>query len=196
MRKLVLFISVMFIVFLFGCTEPWKQPKMNEPNVETLQEEEKFVLAKDDNSFEVELMNDEGVGIGIATIKEQEDGVHITLDAHHLPAGLHGFHIHEHGVCETPSFESAGGHFNPTNKFHGFYYPKGHHIGDLENIVVAEDGTVNVTVVNQYVTLKREVEHSLLQEGGTSLIIHAQSDDYISQPAGDAGERIACGVIK
>src|SRR5699024_6073630 len=122
-------------------------------------------------------------------------GVHIALDAHHLKPGVHGYHIHEHGLCEPPTFESAGGHFNPTNKQHGFDHPEGPHAGDMENIEVKEDGTVKVTVVNKDVTLKKNEANSLFQKEGTSLMIHAKPDDYVSQPAGDAGDRIVCGVI-
>src|SRR5699024_2015253 len=145
--------------------------------------------------LEVELINTDGVGVGLATLKEKGDGVHIEVDAHHLEPGLHGFHIHERGLCEAPTFESAGGHFNPTNKKHGFDNPEGPHAGDIVNIEVKEDGTVKANFVNDMVTLKEGVANSLLGKEGSSLMIHADPDDYVSQPAGNAGDRIVCGVI-
>lgn len=146
--------------------------------------------------IEVDLKNKDGERTGFAELSETEEGVNIYIEAWDLPPGEHGFHIHEKGICEEPSFESAGEHFNPTHKKHGFDHPDGPHAGDLPNLKVAKDGTVAETFMAPKVTLKRAKDHSLLQEEGTALVIHEDPDDYISQPAGDAGERIACGVIR
>src|SRR5699024_2249947 len=102
---------------------------------------------------------------------------------------------HEKGSCEAPTFESAGGHFNPDDKKHGFDHPDGPHAGDIEKLEVMEDGTVDATFLNDRVTLEKDQANSLFYEEATALVIHAEPDDYYSQPAGDSGNRIACGVI-
>ncbi|MFD2045305.1 superoxide dismutase family protein [Ornithinibacillus salinisoli] len=143
----------------------------------------------------VSMVNTSGDIIGEAMLEQKKDGVLIALEATQLSPGIHGFHIHAVGKCQTPTFGSAEGHFNPTNANHGFNDPEGPHAGDLPNIEVAEDGTVKAEVLAELVTLEKGKENSLLKEGGTSLMIHSEADDYESQPSGDAGERVACGVI-
>lgn len=150
----------------------------------------------DSLSAQANLINTEGKQIGTAKLKQMNDGVQITIDAKNLPAGMHGFHIHEKGICEPPKFETAGAHFNPTNAKHGFDNPKGPHAGDLLNLEVEQDGTVHANVLAKMVTLEKGKKNSLFKADGTSLIIHSDADDYVSQPAGNAGERIACGVIE
>lgn len=187
------------VLFVIGClvfvTACQGNPRVDQGNEELTNPASKEVVAEDTPSVEVELMDREGVSVGMAFLKELDKGVEIVLEASHLPEGLHGFHIHENGVCDTPTFESAGGHFNPTEKEHGFDNPKGPHAGDMHNLDVQADGAVQQTFYNEAVTLQEGKENSLLHEAGTSLIIHADPDDYVSQPAGDAGDRIACGII-
>lgn len=143
----------------------------------------------------VSLENPEGNVVATAVLTEGADGVDIALEGENLPPGTHGFHIHEVGQCDPPDFESAGPHYNPTGAEHGFDNPKGPHAGDLENIEVAEDGTVNAEVTADMVTLEQDGENTLYTDEGTALMIHEKADDYVSQPGGDAGDRIACGVI-
>ncbi|HHU19727.1 MAG TPA: superoxide dismutase family protein [Bacilli bacterium] len=144
----------------------------------------------------VTLINQEGRQVATATLSEQKTGgVKIKLEGDNLPPGVHGFHIHDRAVCVPPDFESAGAHYNPTNSKHGFDHSEGPHAGDLENITVSEDGTVFVEVEAPLVTLNPDGENTLFTDEGTTLVIHAEPDDYISQPAGNAGARIACGVI-
>lgn len=145
----------------------------------------------------VTLINQDSEMVGQAFLTETKKGVNIALEAAGLPPGIHGFHIHEKGVCEPENkFETAGGHFNPFNKEHGTLNPKGPHAGDLPNIIVQNDGTVVDVIDADLVTLKKGEPNSLLKRGGTSLVIHADPDDYKTNPAGNAGERIACGEIK
>lgn len=144
----------------------------------------------------VTLKDADGNEVGTAEITEENKGVTINLQASDLPEGEHGFHIHETGKCEAPDFKSAGGHFNPADVSHGTETEDGPHAGDMENLVVSADGTVDKEIMNEKVTLAEGEDNSLLKEGGTSLVIHAGADDMESQPSGDAGDRIACGVIE
>ncbi len=141
-----------------------------------------------------ELKNSEGQSVGTAVIAPASGGVKITLRLHNLPAGEHAIHIHETGKCEAPDFKTAGGHFNPSKKHHGKDNPEGKHAGDMDNITVKQDGTLRTTITEQGATLG-EGPNSLFKEGGTAIVIHEKLDDYKTDPAGNAGARIACGVI-
>ncbi|QAY66473.1 superoxide dismutase family protein [Paenibacillus protaetiae] len=144
----------------------------------------------------VSIINAQGEKIGTAGLKQEKDGVHIHLTAEKLPPGTHGFHFHMTGKCDPPKFESAGSHFNPFNKEHGFHNPKGFHAGDLPNIEVGADGKINVDIKTEQVTLDKNKPNSLLKEGGTAIVIHEKADDYVTDPSGNSGDRIACGVIR
>jgi Cu-Zn family superoxide dismutase len=133
---------------------------------------------------------------GNAYFEEEDNGVKVTLALSGIPAGTHGIHIHSVGKCEPPTFESAGPHFNPTNKEHGTLNPKGYHLGDLPNLEIGEDGIVDLNFVAEGVSLQKNVENSLLDGEGTSLVIHESADDYKTDPSGNSGARIACGVIQ
>ncbi|WP_087973727.1 superoxide dismutase family protein [Oceanobacillus rekensis] len=203
MNRLAKLISVLLVaIFLTACgtnneEETDTQNQENTSSESNLNNEEQAVEtnATKEEEVLVSLENTEGAVVGTATLKGKSSGVSIHLEAENLPPGTHGFHIHEAGVCEPPTFESAGSHYNPTGAKHGFDHPEGPHAGDLENIVVSDDGTVNVEVMAEMVTLEQGAENTLYTEDGTSLIIHSDADDYISQPSGNAGDRIACGVI-
>jgi superoxide dismutase, Cu-Zn family len=140
-----------------------------------------------------ELIDGKANPVGTAQLNQLEEGVQIVVAVSGLPAGKHALHIHETGACEPP-FESAGGHFNPTDAEHGWDSPGGPHAGDLPNIYVGE-GAVQVEYITDRVTLE-EGETSLFDDDGSALVIHEGQDDYVSEPAGDAGNRLACGVIE
>jgi len=142
-----------------------------------------------------ELKDAKGKSVGMATLKQTKTGVQISLRVTSLPAGTHAFHIHNVGQCEAPDFKTAGGHFNPEGKKHGLKNPDGPHAGDMPNIIVGGKSNGRATVVNTRVTLG-DGANSLFHEGGTAIVIHEKADDEVTDPTGNAGNRIACGVIE
>jgi Cu-Zn family superoxide dismutase len=142
----------------------------------------------------LEIVDSEGVRVGIAQVTQVPGGVFIEAEFTGLAPGTHGFHIHEAGVCDPP-FTSAGGHFNPDGRSHGRDNPAGSHIGDLPNIFVPDSRILTVSIIAEGATLERGVPESLAGNNGTALVVHQDADDYVTDPAGAAGPRIACGVI-
>lgn len=158
----------------------------------------------------------QGKSVGEATLTQMAHGVVIVAELSGLPPGQHGMHIHAVGKCEPPAFTSAGGHFNPTGHKHGYNAAAGPHIGDLTNVIVAGDGKATVDVFVPDLSLgdsqvasgtsapdkaaaaasASPAAHNVFDQGGAALVIHAKADDYATDPAGNSGDRIACGVIE
>jgi superoxide dismutase, Cu-Zn family len=140
----------------------------------------------------VELKDAQGKVVGSAVISAKgPHSVGLELTVHDLTPGEHAIHFHAAPKCEGPDFKSAGGHFNPEGKKHGFDNPEGHHAGDMRNFTVGADGKAGpLRFEDNDVTLD-----ALLGNGGTAIVIHAKADDYKTDPSGNSGDRIACGVI-
>jgi Cu-Zn family superoxide dismutase len=132
--------------------------------------------------------------VGEAALSETPRGVLVRLDLRDVPAGPHGLHIHTVGKCEGPTFQTAGGHFETSGHEHGFKNPKGAHLGDLPNVMVPASRQLSVEYLLSGATLQAGA-NSLLDADGSAIIVHAGKDDYTTHPAGNAGDRFACGTI-
>jgi Cu-Zn family superoxide dismutase len=141
------------------------------------------------------LKGGDGKDLGIAELTQTPAGVLLKLSVKGLPPGEHAFHVHAVGKCEAP-FTSAGGHFNPGNKKHGMMAAEGQHAGDMPNVHIPQSGDLVVEVLNAAITLEKGKPNSVFDADGSAIIIHAGKDDYKTDPTGEAGGRIACGVIQ
>jgi len=140
------------------------------------------------------LANAEAKPVGEARFFQEEGGIRVELSASGLTPGAHGAHIHMTGRCDAPDFKSAGGHWNPAGKQHGLENPQGAHFGDMPNLDISADGTGKLS----YTIAGARIEggdNPLLDADGAAMVIHSGPDDMKSDPAGNAGGRIACGVI-
>lgn len=140
-----------------------------------------------------ELKNAGGQTVGAATLN-QLTGVRIVLEMRGMPPGAHGVHVHEVGKCEPPGFTTAGGHFNPGGTKHGALNAEGPHAGDLPNITIAQDGTGRLESISEAISLNASPT-SVFDADGSAIVVHAGPDDFKTDPAGNSGARIACGII-
>ncbi|MGI8942621.1 MAG: superoxide dismutase family protein [Qipengyuania sp.] len=147
-----------------------------------------------DRAGQASLTYANGLPAGTAQLLETGDGLELAVAVTGMSPGAHGFHLHETGRCEAPGFTSAGGHLNPHGKSHGSRSPMGSHLGDLPNLQVGANGSATARVL-----IDEADEHTLghiFDADGTAVVIHAGADDYRTDPAGDAGPRLACGVLR
>lgn len=135
-----------------------------------------------------------GFDRGEVTLTQLDSGVRVVIQGTGLAPGSHGVHIHMTGSCMAPDFASAGGHWNPRGRQHGRDNPMGQHMGDMPNLIVGQDGNGMIELVVEGARIARGTA-ALLDEDGAAIVIHAGPDDYVSDPAGDAGSRIACGEV-
>ena len=138
-------------------------------------------------------INAQGKNVGTVTVEHMASATMFLLKLYDLPPGVHGIHIHAVGQCTAPSFDSAGPHFNPDGHQHGKENPKGPHAGDLNNITIPADGKLEIQIDMPGIALRGQ--GGLLDEDGASIVIHANPDDYKTDPSGNSGARIACAPI-
>ena len=150
-------------------------------------------LAQTASAYAV-LKDKDGKTVGTATLTQTAAGVQVAVTAEGLTPGAHGFHVHAVGTCTPPDFTSAGGHFNPDGKQHGLQNPAGAHVGDMPNLVADAAGKASATGVAQRATLASGAT-SLFDADGSAVVIHANADDDKTDPTGNAGGRVACGVV-
>ena len=153
------------------------------------------ILPSQAQTAKAALQTADGKDAGSVTLTQTPSGVLLALTVKGLPPGEHAFHVHEVGKCEAP-FTSAGGHFNPDKKKHGLMVAEGAHAGDMPNLHIPASGELAVEVHNAAITLEKGKPNSLFDADGSAVIIHAGKDDYKSDPTGEAGGRIACGVVQ
>ena len=163
--------------------KPAKAPKAPKP-------------AKGRTAAEAVINDAKGQKVGDAKFKEGKNSVEMSVTVMNLSPGVHAIHVHNVGTCEAPDFKTAGPHFNPTNKQHGLDNPEGHHMGDMPNMTVDAKGKGKFKANLIGATLATQNANSLFHEGGTAVVIHEKPDDMKTDPAGNAGARIACGPIK
>lgn len=187
MLKKMIGSTIVLLVMLSACSG---NKDMAEP-----ENREEAAPVNAETPINIDLVNAEGKKVGEAELSENPKGVNIHVRAEGLEPGKRAIHVHETGKCDPPDFKSAGAHFNPGHKEHGFHNPKGYHAGDLPNLEVSAQGKVDVVLKTADVTLERGKANSLLDKDGSALVIHAGPDDYVTDPAGNAGDRIVCGSI-
>ena len=189
-RSKIIFSLYFLIILIIGFVGCQQQPPeaTDDPVQEALVLNEDIV---DVNKAICVLHPTEGNNVsGTVTFEQTEEGVKVTAHVKGLSPGKHGFHIHTYGDCSAADGTSAGGHFNPENEPHGAPNDIQRHVGDLGNIEANEDGVATLEMVDQKLTLVGK--HSII---GRGIIVHQEADDLESQPTGNAGPRVACGVI-
>ena len=151
--------------------------------------------AADTPTAAADLKDANGETVGTVRLAEVGGGVRVIAETRGMTPGEHGFHIHETGACEPPDFKSAGSHFNPGERQHGLLNPEGPHAGDLSNLAVDAEGRGRLSEITDRVTLSPGPT-SLLDADGSAIVVHAGRDDQQSQPSGESGDPIACGVVE
>lgn len=152
------------------------------------------IAAKKEPSATATLTKADGTAAGKAVFTQKAEGVWLKVDVMGIQPGKHGIHLHTVGKCDAPDFASAGGHWNPMHKMHGFESPQGSHMGDLPNLEVDAKGNGKFEALVHGATLDAGAM-GLFDSDGTALVIHAGPDDNRTDPSGNSGGRVACGVV-
>jgi len=184
MRKSLIPVAI-FTLGLAACGSP---DTAEEPVSETAMDETEMAPME----ARAMLMTADGQEAGTATATASGDTVEISFEGMNLPAGNHGVHVHMTGTCEGPTFASAGGHWNPTDQSHGLEDPEGQHAGDMPNLEVGDDRSGSI----EYTLAGGATFAGLMDADGSAFIVHAGEDDQTTDPSGDSGDRIACGVFE
>jgi superoxide dismutase, Cu-Zn family len=177
---------------LAGCgAEQGTDDTSGEAGTETTEVGTATPTANGGASASATLQSAEGQPAGTATVSDADGMIRVSLSVEGLPPGAHGAHVHTTGSCEAPAFETAGGHWNPTNAQHGLESPQGQHAGDMPNLQIGEDGRGTLEYTLEGATLA-----GLLDSDGSAIVVHASADDQMTDPSGNSGDRIACGVFR
>ena len=179
MKGMALYVTGLAAIGLAGCTT------MNDAPAE----------APVRASATTDLRDASGRSMGSATATQEEGGIRLRVEGLNVPSGSHGVHVHMTGSCTAPDFTSAGGHWNPTGAQHGKDNPAGMHRGDLPNLLIGTDGRGSMEYVIPGASLAGG-QMPMLDDDGAALVIHAAPDDYRTDPSGNSGGRIACGVFR
>jgi Cu-Zn family superoxide dismutase len=154
------------------------------------------IAAQAQAPVKVMMKTSDGKDAGTVTLKQEKNGVKVTAKLKNLPIGDHAIHVHTVAKCDAPDFKTAGPHLNPDSKKHGFKNPEGPHAGDMpKNLTVGADGTADSSFVTKGVSLDPTAPNSVFANGGTSIVVHEKADDMMTDPSGNSGNRIACGVV-
>ena len=151
--------------------------------------------AQGGDEISVSFIDGSGADAGTARLTRSGNGVEIAVRVTGLTPGEHGFHVHETGQCDAPAFESAGGHYSPENRQHGLQNPQGPHAGDLPSLIANAEGVADTVFTVDRLTFGTDGQAPLFKPGGLALMVHADPDDNRTDPSGNAGDRVACGVI-
>ena len=183
------------ILAVAACSQPADEPESPEPAENTAAQTGTAQTANSPVAL-ARLANADGAEVGTVSLVETNGAMSLELELMNLPAGEHAFHLHTTGQCDGPDFQSAGGHLNPFDKSHGRLSDDGKHLGDFPNITVPESGSLTQSYPIESDQDMAAVQSAIFDADGTAVMIHEGADDYRTDPAGDAGSRIACGVVE
>lgn len=186
MRKISLPLAALTLT-LAACGSPEEEEVADDMAVE----EDTMAIDQQEMQAVAMLQTADGEQAGTATASQADGGVQIALEVQNMPAGEHGVHVHMTGAC-TPDFSAAGGHWNPTDQAHGIEDPEGQHAGDMPNLTVGDDGSGSL----EYTLQGGATWEGLMDADGSAFIVHAGRDDQTTDPSGDSGDRLACGVFE
>ncbi len=186
-RTALLFTAGLLAAGLLACGGTTVRPAEDTPAPEAAAAPDQIAVAT--------LVDSTGAQVGVATLSDSAGSARLGVSVAGLTPGMHGLHIHAAGTCTPPAFESAGPHFNPDARKHGAKNPQGAHTGDLPNLLAGSNGSADTSFAVS-TDLTRAGPRFVFQPAGTAIVVHAGPDDEMTDPSGNSGSRIACGVFK